>query len=189
MVAGIRKVRYEHKDGEPLEIWANMGQPELSADKIPVELRSEIGNIKNINSMLCCEVTVGGIDLALNLVSMGNPHAVHFCREPVSDFPLSGIGPQVENLPIFPRRVNFMVARVLSTKHLEARSWERGVGETLACGSGACAIAVASQLLGYTEHKVDVSLPGGMLDAEWNGDREVILGGPAEIVFQGKWPD
>ena len=99
------------------------------------------------------------------------------------------IGPVIASLPIFPNRVNFEVVRVLGKNRLEARVWERGVGETLACGSGACAIAVASKLLGYTGHKVDIKLPGGVLDLEWNGDGEVILGGPAEIVFEGKWPD
>ena len=70
-----------------------------------------------------------------------------------------------------------------------ARVWERGVGETQACGSGAGAITVASRLLGYTEATVDISLPGGVLNAEWNGNGEVVLGGPAEVVFEGKWPD
>jgi len=147
------------------------------------------GDAVDIKSMLSYKANIDGVDLTLNLVSMGNPHAVHFCQEPVSKFPLSAVGPQVENMSVFPNRINFEVARVLSPNHLEARVWERGVGETLACGSGACAIAVASKLLGYTEHKVDIKLPGGTLDAEWNGDGEVILGGPAETVFEGKWPD
>jgi diaminopimelate epimerase len=120
---------------------------------------------------------------------MGNPHAVYFTGEPVSRFPLSGIGPLVERLPIFPRRVNFEVARVLDGRRVEARVWERGVGETQACGSGACAIAVASKMLGYTGPDVDIVLPGGTLDANWNGSGEVVLGGPAAIVFEGKWPD
>ena len=185
----IIKVKFEKKGGKVTKFWANMGKPEFSADKIPVVIKPGAGKVVDIKSMLSYRVTVDGIDLTLNLVSMGNPHAVHFCQEPVSEFPLSRIGPQVENLPIFPNRVNFEVARVLSRKHLEARVWERGVGETLACGSGACAITVASKLLGYTESKVDIKLPGGTLDVEWNGAGEVILGGPAVIVFEGKWPD
>jgi diaminopimelate epimerase len=187
-LAGIRKVRFEKKGDRLVKIWANMGKPEFRAEKIPVAIKPEEGNVVDIKSMLSYRVTVDGTDLTLNLVSMGNPHAVHFCREPVSEFPLSRIGPRVENLAIFPNRVNFEVARVLSQRHLEARVWERGVGETLACGSGACAITVASKLLGYTESKVDIKLPGGTLDAKWNGG-EVILGGPAETVFTGKWQD
>jgi diaminopimelate epimerase len=188
-IAGISRVKFEKEGGKVIKFWANMGKPEFSADRIPVNIKTDKTSIVDIMSMLSYNVTVDEIDLTLNLISMGNPHAVHFCQEPVSEFPLSRIGPQVENLPIFPNRVNFEVARVLGRQHLEARVWERGVGETLACGSGACAIAVASQLLGYTEHRVDIELSGGTLNAEWNGDGEVILGGPAEIVFEGKWPD
>ena len=188
-IAGIRTVKLEKKGGKVIKLWANMGKPEFRADRIPVAIKPEAGKVVDIKSMLNYKVTVDGVDLALNLISMGNPHAVHFCREPVSEFPLFRIGPRVENLPIFPNRVNFEVARVLSRKHLEARVWERGVGETLACGSGACAITAASRLLGYTENKVDIKLPGGTLDVEWNGAGEVILGGPAETVFEGKWPD
>jgi diaminopimelate epimerase len=188
-IAGIRKVKLEKEGGKLIKIWANMGRPEFRADRIPVAIKPEEGSVVDIKSMLSYEVTVDGMTLALNCISMGNPHAVHFYQEPVSEFPLSRIGPQVENLPIFPNRVNFEVARVLSRQHLEARVWERGVGETLACGSGACAITVASKLLGYTESKVDIKLPGGTLDAEWNGAGEVILDGPAATVFEGKWPD
>lgn len=188
-VAGVRKVKLEKADGKLTGIQANMGKPEFSADKIPVTIKPEGGKLVDIKSMLSYKVNIAGTELILNLVSMGNPHAVSFLKHPVSDFPLLQIGPQVENLTIFPNRINFEVARVLSPKQLEARVWERGVGETLACGSGACAIAVASQLLGYTELKVDIKLRGGILNAEWNGARDVLLSGPAEIVFEGKWPD
>jgi diaminopimelate epimerase len=188
-VAGIRRIKFDKKGDKLVKIWANMGKPEFRADRIPLSLKSAGDNIVDIKSMLCYRVTVDGVELALNCVSMGNPHAVHFCQEPVAEFPLSRIGARVEKLPVFPNRVNFEVVRVLSPNHLEARVWERGVGETLACGSGACAIAVASKLLGYTIQKVDIKLPGGVLDAEWNGAGEVILGGPAETVFEGKWPE
>ena len=120
---------------------------------------------------------------------MGNPHAVHFGQQPVADFPFNCVRVEGRTPSIFPNRVNFEVARVLSRQQIEARVWERGVGETLACGSGACAIAVASQLLGYTERKVEIKLPGGILEAEWNGAGEVLLSGAAEIVFEGQWPD
>ena len=187
--AGISKIRLEKKGGKLIEIWANMGKPRFSADKIPATIKSGDANVVDIKSMLSYKVSVDGMTLVLNLVSMGNPHAVYFSQEPVAEFPMSKIGPKVENLPIFPNRTNFEVARVLSRRHLEARVWERGVGETMACGSGACAITVASKSLGYTESRVDIKLPGGTLDAEWNGAGEVILGGPAETVFEGKWPD
>lgn len=188
-LAGISRVYCEREDGRVVRFRANMGRPRLSAEEIGFSAKTGNGQVTDVNSMLRYSVTIEGIELSLNLVSMGNPHAICFSREPVVNFPLSRIGPIVENLPAFANRTNFMIARVLGREHLEARSWERGTGETLACGSGACAIAVASKLSGYSGNKVDIELPGGTLNAEWNGSNEVILGGPAEIVFKGNWPD
>jgi diaminopimelate epimerase len=187
-IATINRVKMERRNGRVVKFWANMGKPRLTADQIPVNLKSG-KDVTEINGMLSYKVKVASTDLTLNLVSMGNPHAVHFTREAVAEFPLSMLGPMVEKMLVFPNRINFEVARALDSKNLEARVWERGVGETLACGSGACAITVASKLLGYTEAKVDIRLPGGILNAEWNGAGEVVLGGPAEMVFEGKWPD
>ncbi|MFC1987025.1 diaminopimelate epimerase, partial [Chloroflexota bacterium] len=127
-------------------------------------------------------------ELRLNLVSTGNSHAVYFCQDPVSDFPLSQLGPKVEHHKIFPNGVNFEIARVLNRQQIEARVWERGVGETLACGSGACAVTVAARVLGYVDNKVDIKLSGGVLEVEWDGVGEVSLSGPAETVFTGEWP-
>lgn len=184
-ITAVNRVTLERKDGKVVKFWANMGKPRLSAAEIPVNLKAENGS----NNLISHKVQANGTALTLNLVSMGNPHAVHFLTGPVADFPMSKIGPLVENLHIFPNRMNFEVARVLDKSHIEARVWERGVGETQSCGSGTCAITVASKLLGYTESKVDIKLPGGVLNAEWNGNGEVVIGGPAEIVFEGKWPD
>jgi diaminopimelate epimerase len=119
---------------------------------------------------------------------MGNPHAVMFVSRPVDDFPLADIGPKIENHRMFPERINFEVARVLKTNRIEARVWERGVGETLSCGSGACAIAVISKLKGYTDNKVDIMLTGGELTVDWDGTGEVYLNGAVEEVFSGEWP-
>ncbi len=90
---------------------------------------------------------------------------------------------------MFPKRINFEVARVIDRKTIEIRVWERGAGETLACGTGACAVGVVSRLLGYTGNKVDIKLTGGNLGVEWDGSGEVIMKGPAELVFTGEWPD
>jgi diaminopimelate epimerase len=180
-IAGIRKVELQGN------IKVDMGEPKFKAGDIPVV---EAGrDLVDIKSMLGYPVTVEGTELLLNLVSMGNPHAVYFWQRPVSDFPLSQLGPKVEHLPIFPDRVNFEVARVVDQKRIEARVWERGVGETLACGSGACAITVAAQLYGYIGNKVDIKLPGGTLVVEWDGTGAVFLSGPAEISFNGEWLD
>ena len=95
----------------------------------------------------------------------------------------------MERHRIFPNRANVEIARVIDRRHIEARVWERGVGETLACGSGACAVAVAARLHGYTDNNVAIELPGGRLDIEWDGTGEVSLDGPAEVVFTGEWLD
>lgn len=188
-LAGISRIEKITSGGRITGFRANMGQPRFEAAEIPVDEEQGRGGIVDIKEMLCYQVEINGIGLTLHLVSMGNPHAVHFCQQPVSEFPLEKIGPKVERLPIFPRRANFEIARLTGKNRLEARVWERGVGETLACGTGACAVAVAARTLGYAGKEVDVSLPGGVLNATWNGSGEVILGGPAEVVFEGRWTD
>jgi diaminopimelate epimerase len=183
-ISGVRKVEIQRAGN----IRVGMGEPKFKASDIPVAI--EAGReLVDIKSMMSYPVTIEDRELHLNLVSMGNPHAVYFWQRPVADFPLAQLGPKVENLPIFPERVNFEVARVLDRRQIEARVWERGAGETLACGSGACAITVAAQLHGYIGNEVDIKLPGGVLQVAWDGVGEVFLGGPAEIIFDGEWPD
>jgi len=184
----VNQIKVERKSSSIVRIQVSMGQPKLSAAEIPTNLKPG-KDVIDTNGMLSYKVNLNNTDMTLNLVSMGNPHVVHFTSEPVAQFPLSVIGPRVENLPVFPNRINFEVAQVIDSNQIEARVWERGVGETLACGSGACAITVAAKLLGYANSKVDIKLPGGVLNVEWDGNREVMLGGPAETVFEGKWPD
>ena len=188
-LSGIRTVQLCKENGRIIDIQANMGEPRFGADDIPVTIKQGNEKVSVNKSMLGYSANVDGKTLSLNLVSMGNPHAVYFQSEAVTDFPLSQIGPKVENLEIFPRRTNFEVVRVINREQVEARTWERGVGETLACGSGACAIIAAAQLLGYVDSKIEVKVLGGTLGVEWNGKREILLSGPAEIVFTGEWPD
>ena len=128
-----------------------------------------------------------GYGLPLSFVSMGNPHAVTFIEQPVADFPLLTVGPKVEHHPMFPRRVNFEIVNVDAPGKLTARVWERGSGETLACGTGACAIAVAARLSGHCGDEVDITLPGGTLHIQWDGKGEVTMEGPATEVFSGEW--
>jgi len=184
-LAGIRKVRVHRAGDGAARIQVSMGEPKFGAKDIPVTIEYLV----DIKPILDYPVTIEGKELSLSLVSMGNPHAVHFEQHSISDFPLSQLGPEVEQLAIFPNRVNFEVARVIDRKHIEARVWERGAGETLACGSGACAVAVAAQLHGYIDNKVDIKLPGGILEVEWDRVGEVFLSGPAEVVFTGEWTD
>lgn len=185
--AGIRKARIYRLPDKQAKIQIGMGEPKFRAEDIPVVIETEKGSTVDIMLILSHHLVIEGRELLLNFVSMGNPHAIYFCQHPVSDFPLSRLGPAVEQHKMFPNRTNFEVARVISRREIEARVWERGVGETLACGTGACAAAVAAQLLGYIDNKVDVKLPGGTLEVEWDRVGEVLLGGPVEIVFTGEW--
>ena len=188
-IAGVRQLKLNKENDNLISIQAGMGNPIFEAEDIPVHIEQGREKIVYINSVMSYPVGIGSIDLLLNLVSMGNPHAVYFQDDPVADFPLSSIGPKVEHLAIFPRRTNFEVARVLNKREIEVRTWERGAGETLACGSGACAVAVAAQLNGYADSKVNIKLLGGTLQLEWDGAGEVLMTGPAETVFYGEWPD
>ena len=160
-----------------------MGEPELRSERIPVALSEDIAG----GPVLDFPLEVGGMELKLTFVSMGNPHAIAFVDTPVSKFPLRRIGPQVESHAIFPNNVNFSVVNLKKDRWTEARVWERGVGETLACGTGACAIAVASRLHGLIGDEVDITLPGGILTVSWDGIGQVYLEGPAEEVFEGEW--
>ncbi len=186
-VAGTRKTKITKLPGRPYEIRVSLGIPKFEAKDIPVVIEGVSTKLVDIKSMLGYTVTVGNHKLRLNFVSMGNPHAIHFSSRPVADFPLTRLGPIVENHQMFPQRTNFEVARVLSREQIEARVWERGVGETLACGSGATAVAVAAQLNGLVDDRVTIALPGGNLEASWDGMGEVFLGGPTEMVFTGEW--
>jgi diaminopimelate epimerase len=187
--AGVRKARLFIEGKKLARIESGMGVPQLKAEAVPVAVEQGRGNIDLETGFVSAyPLAVQGQKLALNFVSMGNPHAVHFTDKPVADFPLADIGPLVENDKLFPRRINFEVARVVSDSLIEVAVWERGTGETLACGSGACAVAVAAQLLGFTGSEVNIKLPGGTLGVRWDGQGEVCLSGRAELVFSGSWP-
>ncbi len=185
-VSGVRKATVSKAGGRVTRIRTGMGAPAFGKSDIPVAIGQ--GDYVDIKSMITHSITVNGTELPLSILSMGNPQAVYFSRDPVTDFPLSRLGPEVENHKIFPERVNFEAARVLSRQQIEARVWERGVGETLASGSGACAVTVAARLHGYIDNKVDIKMPGGILEVEWDGAGEVFISGPADTVFTGEWP-
>ncbi len=134
------------------------------------------------------KITVDGKDYLMTCVSMGNPHAVVFTDVPVSEFPLEKIGPKFENNPVFPDRVNTEFVNITDRKNLNMRVWERGSGETLACGTGTCATVVAAILNGYADNDVTVHLIGGDLKISWSGNEadSVFMTGPAETVFSGE---
>jgi len=198
VLAGRRELRAETMAGTRTivvgaegSLRVSMGRPQFAPAEVPVLVGDGGGGTaaSAIKPILDYPISVGGRELSLAFVSMGNPHAVCFTDATVADFPLAELGPQVENHAIFPNRVNFEVAALLGGREVLARVWERGVGETLSCGSGACAVAVAAWLKGLVGGEVDVILPGGTLTVDWDGEGEVFLSGPAEMVFEGDWPE
>ena len=180
-LAGIRKVKAYMSDDKVNRVEVGMGLPQFQPEHIAVKVKVDIIPI------LDYPLAIDGEELSLAFLSMGNPHAVSFLPQPIADFPLAEIGTKVEKHPIFPQRTNFEIASILSRGKIEARVWERGVGETLACGSGACAIAVAAQLLDYVDPQVDIMLKGGTLTVSWDRAGDVLLTGPVEEVFTGEW--
>ncbi|MFC1872863.1 diaminopimelate epimerase [Chloroflexota bacterium] len=187
-VVGVRNINLVHENGKLDYVRASMGKPGLTLPEIPFTPEAGV-NLVYIKNMPVYTVSVAGRTLQLHLVSMGNPHAVYYTDEPVDEFPLDIIGPMVENLLIFPKRANFEVVRRLEGNKIEARVWERGVGETLACGTGACATTVSAVLRGYVTDSAEIKLRGGALQVKWDGAGEVELSGPAQIVYEGNWPE
>ena len=160
----------------------DMGPAWLQADEIPVIHEGPA-------PILHHELQAGGRRFDLTCVSMGNPHAVWLTDQDVDGIPLSEIGPLVETHPDFPKRTNFEIVNVLAPNQLKMRVWERGVGITLACGSGACAVLVAARLRGLADTAATVSLPGGDLEIGWDGledpEASVFMTGPASFSYEG----
>jgi len=156
-------------------IEVDMGEPIWDGPKIPVKARGEV---------IGRPTSVRGNKFLMNCVSMGNPHCVIFVKN-VKFFPVREIGQIIENQPFFPQRVNVEFVQVLNSSNLKVRVWERGAGETLACGSGACAVAAVGAKIGRTGKRLRLELPGGVLETRISADNHVHLTGPAEIVFRG----
>ena len=179
-LGGIKYLELTVEDGKVKTVKVDMGKPELEPQKIPV--KADGG--KAVDE----PIRVGGEEYRMTCVSMGNPHAVVFVGCDVKDFPLEEIGPKFENHERFPNRVNTEFVRVIDRHTAEMRVWERGSGETLACGTGACAVAVACVLNGLTEDEVTVRLLGGDLQIRWDREKDTVyMTGPAEAVFDGEW--
>lgn len=171
--SGVQQVKILSKT----KIRVDMGVPLLKGKDIPANLSGRIINRP---------VRVDGKEFRITCLSMGNPHCVLFVDEPKT-FAVHKYGPIIETHHIFPKKANVEFVKINSSTEIEMRVWERGAGETLACGSGACAAAVASFLNNHTERSVRVKLPGGVLDIEWNReDGHVYMTGAAETVFQGE---
>ena len=179
-LGGIKYLDLTVEEGKVKMVKVDMGKPELEPLKIPVKASGD----KAVDE----PILVGGKEYRMTCVSMGNPHAVIFIGCDVRKFPLEEIGPKFENHERFPNRVNTEFVRVIDRRTAEMRVWERGSGETLACGTGACAVAVACALNGFTEDEVTVRLLGGDLQIRWDREKDtVFMTGPAEVVFDGEW--
>ena len=175
----------------------DMGKPILEAKKIPVKLEGEPalseadrkGEKASESHVISYPLTVSGVEYKITCVSMGNPHAVVFIDKKPADYPVCELGPYFENNEFFPERTNTEFAYVEDSRTIWMRVWERGTGETLACGTGTCATVVAAILNGLVDagEKITVHLLGGDLEIEWSGREEdsVVMTGPAETVFNG----
>ncbi|MGI5832740.1 MAG: diaminopimelate epimerase [Thermoguttaceae bacterium] len=183
--AGILTLVSELVDGQVVRVCVDMGKPILVPEKVPTTLRALSGDF--CAPAVEVPFELDGRDLRVTCVSMGNPHCVIFVEEPTDELVL-GLGPSIETDPRFPARTNVEFARVLNRGELKMRVWERGTGETMACGTGACATAVAAVLAGKTDREVTLRLRGGDLYVEWDAvTGHVMMTGPAREVFSGVW--
>ena len=183
-LAGVKTLDLKVKDGKAYEITVDMGSPILTPKLIPVQAEGLDPDAEN-----AVRVPIKVMDkyYEMTCVSMGNPHAVVFVDEDPVNLDLAAIGPKFENHSDFPNRTNTEFIYVQDRKHLVMRVWERGTGETLACGTGACASLVAAVLNDLTEDDVEIRLLGGILKVRWDREEnKVYLTGPAETVFEGE---
>jgi diaminopimelate epimerase len=173
----------------------DMGEPILEPARIPVELLPSFTGDRIVDLPVNPHLPLSdsmpwvkecGLDLRMTCVSMGNPHIVLFCQK-VDKLPLEQFGPYVENQPIFPRRINLHVVQVVSPNEVIMRTWERGSGITLACGTGSCSVCTAGVLTGRTSKKILAHLPGGDLELEWAENNHVFMTGEAVEVFEGNF--
>ena len=176
-LGGIKYLDLTVEDGKVSQVKVDMGKPELEADLIPI--------ISERDQVIDEPIEVDGKEYHMTGVSMGNPHAVIYVDD-VKGLDLEKIGPKFENHERFPKRINTEFVHCIDRQTVEMRVWERGSGETLACGTGACAVAVSSILNNLTDTRVTVKLLGGDLQIEWDREKDrVFMTGPATVVFDG----
>jgi diaminopimelate epimerase len=181
-LAGIKVLQLFRENGVVTSARVDMGPPNFDPASLPA-------NVEGPGPVVDLPVLVDGMELKLTLVSMGNPHAIHYIDNDPESFPLARIGPLVEHHPLFPRRTNFQVVQVLNPGEVRHRVWERGTGITLASGTSSCAVAAASRMRGLTGPRIVDHMDGGDLVLEWDGSGSVFKTGPAVRVFDTEWPD
>ncbi len=195
---GVLTLRYTtDTNGKVGQVTVDMGPPILAPKQIPVKI-GNLGRIVNHSTRTLIDwdaiagadwVEACGLDLRMTCVSMGNPHVVFFCDD-VQRVPLEMVGPAVETHLAFPKRINVHFVNVHTLSRVTMRTWERGSGITMACGTGASAVCVAGYLTGRTDRRIEAQLPGGVLNLDWKKqDDHVYMTGPATEVFRGQWPE
>ncbi len=168
------------ENGKVSKVKVNMGAPILKSSEVPVKSEKE--------QVIDEPVMVQGKEYHMTCVSMGNPHAIVFMKD-VADLDIASVGPFFENHEVFPKRTNTEFVEVVDRTHVNMRVWERGTGETLACGTGCCATVVACVLNGLTEDKVTVKVLGGEIEIYWDREANLVyMTGPATTVFEGEYP-
>ncbi|MFQ5893074.1 MAG: diaminopimelate epimerase, partial [Nitrospinota bacterium] len=177
--AGVLTLANTVRGGTVRAVRVDMGRPRLERREVPMRGRS--GRVVEE------PLSVDGVTYVVTALSMGNPHCVTFV-ERLDRFPVGEVGPKIERHRRFPQRTNAEFVEVRSRGEVAIRTWERGAGETLACGTGASAVCVAGVLTGRTERAITAHLLGGSLELEWADDDHVYMTGPAEEVFTGEWP-
>jgi diaminopimelate epimerase len=194
---GILAIEYTLRDDRLESATVDMGEPILEASRVPVsipELEAGAAAVEQPMSLLGLADAGGwaercGLVPRFTCVSMGNPHAVLFCRDAAA-VPLESVGPAIERAGIFPRRTNVHFVQVAGPERAVMRTWERGAGITMACGTGACAVLVAGVLTGRLSRRARLRLPGGELSIAWDErSGHVFKTGPAMEVFEGEWPE
>ncbi|MEG3594516.1 MAG: diaminopimelate epimerase [Chloroflexota bacterium] len=177
--SGILEVTPIWENDQMVAASVNMGLPKFLSSEVPFIL-------EGYQSLEDYDLEIEDQHFAVSALSMGNPHAVTILDTPISGFDLAHIGPKIENHPMFPQQVNFEIINILNRDLISLRVWERGSGQTLACGTGACAAAVIAIKKGLVNNKVTVKLPGGDLEIQWENDSYVYMKGPIKTVFQGR---
>lgn len=178
-LSGIKYIKLKTENGKAVAATVNMGKPILKAGEIPTKYEGD--------TVVSQKLSIGENDYSVTCVSMGNPHCILYVDD-VKSLDLEKIGPGFENHPMFPERINTEFIHIVSPTEMDMRVWERGSGETLACGTGACAAVVASVLNGYCERdkEIKVNLLGGTLFIKWTQSGEVYMTGPAQTVCTGE---
>jgi len=177
-LGGNKTVYLEIKQGKVVNIHANIGEPELAAEKVPVVTKEKIFLNQKINVL--------GRTYYASCVSWGNPHTV-IMEDNLEELEIEKYGPAIENHPLFPARTNVTFAQRVDKNYIRIREWERGCGETIGCGTGCCSAVVVLNMLGLCDRRVEVEQIGGILQVEWDEKNTVHMIGPSHVVFQGEF--